>query len=233
MSVAGDTRILREQLEYYGARAGEYDEWWLRQGRYDHGAALNDQWRDEGQSIARALTEFQAAGRVLELACGTGIWTEQLARTAATVVAVDGSSEVLAVNRRRVLSPHVSYVQADLFEWRPTEQFDAVFFSFWLSHVPPERFEDFWRLVERCLAPGGRVFFADSRREPSSTARDHRLPGPEATTLQRRLNDGREYQIYKVFYDAPALTDQLRTLGWDFVIHQTPHYFLYGVGHRA
>ena len=71
----------------------------------------------------------------------------------------NGSPEMLAINAARLRSPLVRYVEADLFQWQTTEQFDTIFFSFWLSHVPPERFEAFWNLVRSCLAPGGRVFF--------------------------------------------------------------------------
>ena len=42
-----------------------------------------------------------------------------------------------------------------------THAFDAVFFGFFLSHVPPSRFEPFWSVVEGLLAPDGRVFFVD------------------------------------------------------------------------
>src|SRR6185503_7172924 len=110
--------------------------------------------------------------------------------------ALDGSPEMLALNAARLRSPRVRYIEADLFQWQPTEQFDTVFFGFWLSHVPAERFEAVWQLVHSCLAPGGRVFFVDSRRDPTSTAIDHRLPESEATLLRRRLNDGREFQVY-------------------------------------
>ena len=34
-----DERLLQEQVDYYRARAGEYDEWFFRTGRYDLGAA--------------------------------------------------------------------------------------------------------------------------------------------------------------------------------------------------
>ena len=122
------------------------------------------------------------------------------------------------------------YIEADIFQWQPAEQFDTIFFSFWLSHVPPGRFTEFWQLVRRCLAPGGRVFFIDSRHEPTSTAVDHRLPDSDTTILRRRLNDGREFQIYKVFYDPADLTARLAELGWQFDIRQTGHYFLYGAG---
>ena len=232
MTTTEDQTLLREQLDYYRARAAEYDQWWLRQGRYDRGIDLNTQWFDEAASVLSALTAFRPEGRVLEFACGTGIWSEQLLRFASHLTLLDGSPEMLSIATARLRSPKVRAIEADLFEWQPIEQFDSVFFGFWLSHVPPERFADFWRLVSRCLAPNGRVFFVDSRYDQTSTAVDHRLPEPDATVLRRRLDDGREYQIYKVFYDSAELASRLRGLGWQVDIRQTDHYFLYGSGHR-
>jgi demethylmenaquinone methyltransferase/2-methoxy-6-polyprenyl-1,4-benzoquinol methylase len=225
-----EASLIRQQLEYYRSRAGEYDEWWLRRGRCDRGEELNKQWFAEAAAVSSALAEFRPTGRVLELACGTGIWTEQLVRFASQLTALDWSPEVLAINRDRLRSTKVHYIEADLFEWRPTEQFDTIFFGFWLSHVPPERFAEFWALVRTCLAPGGRVFFVDSRYDQTSTAKDHRLPTPDATVLSRLLNDGREYKIYKVFYEPAKLTVCLKELGWEFDIRQTSHYFIYGLG---
>lgn len=37
-------RFLAEQIAYYGARASEYDEWFLRQGRYDRGDENRRLW---------------------------------------------------------------------------------------------------------------------------------------------------------------------------------------------
>jgi SAM-dependent methyltransferase len=221
---------LGEQLEYYRARSAEYDQWWLRQGRYDRGAALNAQWFEEAASVSSALAAFRPTGRVLELACGTGIWSEQLLPFASRLTLLDGSPEMLKIAAARLRAPEVRTIEADLFQWQPAGQFDVVFFGFWLSHVPPERFAGFWQLVRRCLAPGGRVFFVDSRYDHTSTALDHHLPEPEATVVRRRLNDGREYQIVKVFYDPSELTSRLYRLGWRCEIRETEHYFLYGYG---
>ena len=232
MTETESSTVLRQQLDYYRARATEYDQWWLRQGRYDRGAVLNAQWFADAAVIASALSSFRPRGRVLDLACGTGIWSQQLLPFASNLTALDASPEMLAINAARLRSPLVRYLEADLFQWRPSEQFNTVFFGFWLSHVPPERFAEFWQLVRTCLAPDGRLFFVDSRREPTSTAVDHRLPGPEATVVRRRLNDGRDFQIYKVFYDPCNLTERLSGLGWRFNIRQTDHYFIYGSGHR-
>jgi demethylmenaquinone methyltransferase/2-methoxy-6-polyprenyl-1,4-benzoquinol methylase len=221
--------LLHEQLAYYRARAGEYDEWFLRQGRYDRGPALNGQWFAEVEAVAVALDAFDPAGRVLELAGGTGLWTQRLVQTAAGVTVVDASPEMLALNRERV-GEQVRHIQADLFDWRPDATYDVVFFSFWLSHVPPDRFDSFWDLVRACLAPGGRFFFIDSLYNEAATATDHRLEGPEALTLTRRLNDGREYRIVKIHYQPEALAAQLADLGWHATVHATANHFLYGFG---
>lgn len=219
---------LQEQLEYYRARAGEYDQWWLREGRYDRGPEFNAKWRAEATEVSRALTDFRPEGEVLEIACGTGIWTEQLLPFATRLTALDGSPEVLAINAARLGSDKVRYVEADVFKWQPDRKFDVVFFSFWLSHVPPDCFEEFWKLVCDCLAPGGRVFFVDSLRDPNSMATDHRLPGEDSIVSLRRLNDGREYQVYKVFHDPGVLAEKLKESGWQAEVRATGSYFLHG-----
>jgi 2-polyprenyl-3-methyl-5-hydroxy-6-metoxy-1,4-benzoquinol methylase len=147
--------LLREQIEYYRARAGEYDEWFFRQGRYDRGPDHRAQWLGEIALVEEALRATLPRGRVLELACGTGLWTRPLARWHEQVVAVDISPEAIAINRDRVNSPRVDYVVADLFDWLPLKtSFDAVFLGFWLSHVPPSRFDELWAMVGAALKPG-------------------------------------------------------------------------------
>jgi ubiquinone/menaquinone biosynthesis C-methylase UbiE len=161
-----DEVLLEGQLAYYRARAGEYDEWFLRTGRYDRGPEWNRRWFSELEQVRRELRVFGPAGEVLELACGTGLWTVELARHAASITAVDASPEVLEINRSRLREAGsetpVRHVLADLFDWSPQKTYDVVFFGFWLSHVPPARFAAFWELVRSALGPGGRVFFVDS-----------------------------------------------------------------------
>jgi 2-polyprenyl-3-methyl-5-hydroxy-6-metoxy-1,4-benzoquinol methylase len=222
-----DDRILREQLEYYRARAGEYDEWFLRQGRYDHGPEHRVAWFGEVALLEASLHQELQSGEVLELACGTGLWTQHLVRQHSRVVAIDSSQEAIAINRRRVQSNVVEYIAADLFTWQPTTRFDAVFFSFWLSHVPPNEFERFWAKVGASLKPKGQVFFIDSQLEQTSTARDH-ASIDQSGIVQRRLNDGREYTIVKIFYEPATLERQLSSLGWNGWIRSSGRFFLYG-----
>jgi ubiquinone/menaquinone biosynthesis C-methylase UbiE len=222
-------RLLEEQADYYRERAPEYDDWWLRRGRYDHGPDANARWVADASLLEVALDRFKPEGDVLELACGTGLWTRRLVTSAHSILGVDGSSEMLELNRARLgVDPRVEYLQADLFEWEPNRLFDVCFFSFWLSHVPAERFATFWEKVGRALAPEGRVFFLDSSRSDLASAVDHRLPARSEQTMLRRLADGREYQIVKRFYEPDLLRQQLAELGWSAEIHTTPEFFLYG-----
>jgi len=77
------------------------------------------------------------------------------------------------------------------------------------------------------------VSFLDSRYSETSTAADHRLEGEDATTTLRRLNDGREFRIVKVFYHPDDLTARLSALGWGVTVRTTPNHFLYGSGAPA
>lgn len=219
-------------VAYYRARAAEYDEWWYRQGRFDMGAALNARWFAEAAEVGAALDDLAMTGDVLELAPGTGIWTERLLRTAASVTAVDASPEMAAINQAKVADDRVRYIIADLFIWRPDRQYDGVAFGHWISHVPLERLDGFLATVAAALRPGGKVFFVDGRREPTTTARDHRLPDVGVQTMRRLLNDGRAYEIVKNFYDPAALAAQCAAAGLDVAVRETATYFLYGVGRK-
>jgi demethylmenaquinone methyltransferase/2-methoxy-6-polyprenyl-1,4-benzoquinol methylase len=225
--------VLTEQLDYYRARALEYDKWWLREGRFDRGPDANTRWSAETGELERVLERFDARGDVLELACGTGLWTRHLVAHADRVTAVDAAPEVLAINQARVGDDRVRYIEADLFQWTPDTRYDACVFAFWLSHVPEDRFAAFWAMVARALKPGGRVLFIDSARTERSTAADHVLPSGGDDTMTRRLDDGREFHIVKRFYDPAVLERRLGELGWQASVGATPEFFIHGTAQQA
>ena len=222
-----DKELIDQQLAYYRARAPEYDQWFLRQGRYDRGPEHRAEWFREVSTIDTALRPIVEQKSIVEFACGTGLWTERLARAGARVLAVDAAPEAIAINRERLGSPKVEYCVADIFSWTPQRTFDVVFFSFWLSHVPSARFDEFWTTVRRAIKLGGTAFFIDSLLEQSSTATDHDPPGTSGVAL-RRLNDGRKFQIVKVFYEPAVLEHRLSERGWRGWVRSAGKFFLYG-----
>src|SRR5690242_21383883 len=92
--------VLAQQKRYYAERAPEYDDWWLRRGRYELEPDALARWQADAAEAEVVLGELAPLGDVLELAAGTGIWTRKLVRLADRVVAVDANPETLALNTR-------------------------------------------------------------------------------------------------------------------------------------
>jgi len=209
------------QIRYYDLRAPEY---------LDPLAPPDRPVRDVfSPTTARILIdELAPRGEVLELACGPGGFTAELARHSSTVTAIDASEQMLARNRVEVDRPNVRYIHANLFEWRPGSRYDVVFFGFWLSHVPPSLFDDFWRLVGSCLRDDGRVAFIDE--DDRGTANDDLRTVDGLPLARRTLADGREFDVIKVFWNPDDLAPRLRSLGWRFNIKRVDEPFMYGVG---
>jgi 2-polyprenyl-3-methyl-5-hydroxy-6-metoxy-1,4-benzoquinol methylase len=220
--------LLQEQIRYYRDRASEYDEWFLRQERYDRGEEHRQRWFNEVSEVENALQVAAPSGDILELACGTGLWTRHLASLATHLIAVDAAPEAIALNRQRVGSANVEYIVADLFDWNCDRRFDLVFFGFWLSHVPKEHFAPFWQMVKTALKPNGKVFFVDSLFTQESTAQNHAALHHQGYS-ERKLNDGRTYNIVKVFYEPTQLQESLQSLGWVGHVYRTKNYFFYGL----
>jgi demethylmenaquinone methyltransferase/2-methoxy-6-polyprenyl-1,4-benzoquinol methylase len=224
MQIPDPELLLDEQLAYYRAMAPDYDE-----------AARRDPNELERPELESALAQFGPTGDVLELAGGTGQWTASLASYTTRLTVVDASEETLAINRAKsaAAARPVDYVLADIFDWQPARRYDVVFFSFWLSHVPPGRFEAFWQLVDRALRPGGRVFFIDSALSRSHPLDHLRRDDPGPGISLRQLDDGREFNIVKVFWPPAALERRLAALGFDIAVRKTANqYCLYGQGGR-
>jgi 2-polyprenyl-3-methyl-5-hydroxy-6-metoxy-1,4-benzoquinol methylase len=222
-----DELLLEQQVAYYRARAGEYDQWFRREARYDRGPEHRAEWFGQIETVRQALSAEIKDLDVLEFACGTGLWTEQLARENRQVFAVDASPEAIAINQSRVHADNVAYAIADVFSWTPPRLYDAVFFAFWLSHVPPRRFESFWSTVRSALKPSGRVFFVDSLLEQTSTAKDHHAID-DSGVVRRKLNDGREFDIIKVFYTPEQLENRLAEFGWSGWVQSSGKFFFFG-----
>jgi SAM-dependent methyltransferase len=193
--------LLAEQLAYYRARAPDYDL-----------AYLGKRWD-------RCLDELPIGGHVLELACGTGHWTPLLAARARSVTAVDAAPEMLTLARRRAGDLPVKFVHADVFGWRPPRRWDTVFFGFWLTHVPPARFAAFWSRVAAALAPGGRVGFVDDSED--GLMEERVLPDQATPTVWRRLRDGSDHRVVKVYYSPAELEARLAELGWTASVHES------------
>jgi SAM-dependent methyltransferase len=226
--------ILAEQLCYYRDGAEQYDE---------ANRSLLVAQDDDGRSRRagrRAALRALVSGRghsVLELAGGTGLYTEPLARLARRLTVVDASPEGLALNRRRTAHlGTVTFVEADIFDWQPRERYDVVVFAFWLSHVPQSLFAPFWSLVDACLVEAGTVVVIDARAPASDSPAtgkasffsEDQLVGSVSV---RYLADGAAHRIVRVLWDPDELAAKLGALGWEAVFDDS--HWLVGRVSRA
>jgi SAM-dependent methyltransferase len=216
----GLDELLAEQQRYYRARAPTYAKEALVPLSGDQAAELE---RDLGEAL-----DAHFRGDVLELACGPGTWTGLLAKRAARVTAIDGAPEMLEVAAASAPGANVSFELADLFSWRPARRYDAVFFGFFLSHVPEERFASFWEVVGDALAPGGHVVFVDD----AYRAPEELTYGPESPMIVRHHEGGERYRIVKMAHTSAGLEARLAGLGWSFAMRDHGPFF-WGLGTRS
>lgn len=201
-------QTLEEQVAYYRARAPEYRH-------------ISPRANDALSLVRRNLLRIGRVSRILELASGTGVWTQELLELGDTVTAVDASPEMIAINKQRVADPRVAYEQADLFDWEPQDGYDLVFFAFWLSHVPEDRLQPFLRMVRRAVRPGGHLFIVDQ----CDDLPDHPPPEREGQLEMRRLSDGRVFSVVKVYYHPALLARAVQGLGFDAAAERVGAFF--------
>ena len=224
--VAAD--IGAEMLAYYEARAPEYDDWYLRRGRYARGPIHDTAWNAELDVAGRWLDGLPIAGEIVELAAGTGWWSPLLA-SKGELSLYDAAPAPLERARERLVAHHLRAHLHLRDAWAaPDRGVDAVFTGFWLSHVRRERLATFLDIVRRWLKPGGTFAFIDSLPDPQSGAADHPVPADDLAV--RRLDDGRQFTVVKVYYEPDELEAALAAAGFSAAeVTTTGRFFLTGV----
>jgi SAM-dependent methyltransferase len=119
------------------------------------------------------------ARSVLDLGCGTGIFSVALAVRGAEVVGVDPAAAMLDIARNRAGGAAVTWVQAPSEELDLGRQFDAIVMTghAFQTLLTPAARAACLATIARHLAPGGRFFF-DSR---NPEAREWESWGADAT----------------------------------------------------
>lgn len=190
--------ILNEQIEYYRARAQEYD------------ASITEatDLLLPGRGLLLNLGQFDS---ILELACGTGIWTETLLQMGNEVTVVDAAPEMLDIARKKLGEERIKYQLADLFQWEPAQRYEMVFFANWLSHVPPEALDGFLGKVKQAIRLGGQIAMIDQYLPSDS---DRRVAKDDIYAT-RPIEDGRRFTIVKAFYEVEYLRNKFESLGFE------------------
>ena len=99
------------------------------------------------------LLDPQPGERILDLGCGTGHLTAEIAKSGAAVVGVDSSADMVRVAGQNF--PDITFLQADARKLSFDEPFDAIFSNAVLHWI--KEAEDVLYSITGCLKPGGRI----------------------------------------------------------------------------
>ena len=206
------------QLEhYYDRRAGEYEKIYQKPER-----------QHELEWLRHRIPELLRDRTVLEIACGTGYWTQFIARTARKVNALDINESVLEIAREKPIPrSRVEFLRADAITLQGAPgDCDAAFAGFWWSHVKKSELARFVASLGGKLRPGSLVLMLDNTyAEGSSTPVSRR--DVEGNTYQtRRLANGEEYEVLKNFPTAGELADAIRPIAAEAHMEALQYYWL-------
>lgn len=174
---------------YYAARAAYYDAVYLKPERAKDICFLRSH-----------LAERLAGHAVLEVACGTGYWTQHIAPVAARMTATDGTAEPLEFARQRPGTAEVRFTLADAYALpKSLGRFDAAFAGLWFSHVPIAARPAFIRSLHARLNPGARVLLLDNNEVQLNDFPIAESDAEGNTYQQRMLRDSSVHRVLKNF----------------------------------
>jgi demethylmenaquinone methyltransferase/2-methoxy-6-polyprenyl-1,4-benzoquinol methylase len=206
------------QLEtYYAKRAGEYERIYEKAERQDELAWLRER-----------LPKLFAGRRVLEIACGTGYWTQFIAKAAAHVTACDINEPVLEIAREKPIAPgRVRFVKADAFAPEGVCQgCDAAFAGFWWSHMRKSDLARWLAGLAKALPSGSLVAMLDNRYVEGSSTPVSRRDAEGNSYQVRALLSGETHEVLKNFPTASDLADAVRPFAAEAHLEETQYYWL-------
>ena len=164
-------RLPPEQIDYAAVK-----RYWLTAGRggadtagymaHVQGLPLDAVYvrlRSETRAVANWLSEVPSSGRILDLGCGAGTWSELFARRYRSVVAVEQSASMLQAAKQRLAGiDTVEFLQCDVRTTLPDGPFDLVFLGGLLMYLGDGDARSLLvRLSER-LGPGGSIILRET-----------------------------------------------------------------------
>jgi cyclopropane fatty-acyl-phospholipid synthase-like methyltransferase len=172
--------------------------------KYDQDYATAEQQSDLAE-LHKRVSEVLAGHRVLELACGTGHWTEQYAASAESVLATDINSAMLEQVKAKGLPDNVQFRLMDAFDPDIQGGFTACFAGFWWSHVKREEQEYLLAMLRKKLGKDVLLVLLDDCHVESDSTTIARTDLEGNTFQLRTLPNGERYEVLKNYPTDSAL----------------------------
>ena len=194
--------------DYYRERATVYDEFYQVGRRKDDLAELKA-W----------LVEHVQGLTILEVAAGTGYWTELAAPVAMAITATDYNPETLAIAAQRRLGPHVTLIAADAYRLPEFQNyFDIGMAMLWWSHVEKQRREEFLTHFASRLRPGSLILMMDQFYVEGVSNPISRKDEWNNLYTVRTLPNGASYEIVKNYPNDEELHESFSDICEDILV---------------
>ncbi len=208
----------QDMIKYYEERATEYD--------------LVYQIPEEQPDLQKATNLFQeivAGKNVVEIACGTGFWTEAMAQTAHSVYATDINQRVIHIAQQRQVHKNISYHVLDMHQIQTDKKWDILFGGFIWSHLLLQEIPGFLQKLHSIINRDGMFIFIDSKQKENSVhdAKNIHRTDKFGNTFQcRTLLNGTQHEVVKNFPSSAFLKEQFSKIGYDIQFVQLDYYWI-------
>jgi SAM-dependent methyltransferase len=213
-----DPRSTSPHLEtYYAKRAREYEQVYEKPERQHELAWLRER-----------IPRLFKGRSVLEVACGTGYWTQYIAPAAHRVYAGDINESVLEIAREKRIAPgKVTFMKADAItlEGAPPGC-NAAFAGFWWSHVKKSGVRQFVANLAARLEPGAVVGILDNSWAHGSSTPISRTDAEGNTYQMRTLANGEPFEVLKNYPTAAELGEAVRPVAREAHLESLTYYWL-------
>ena len=209
--------------DYYRSRAPEYERF------YQNPARQNDLAR-----LRAWLIDYVRGRTILEVAAGTGYWTEVAAPVCNAITATDSVTETLAVAAKRRLGRHVDVLAADAYDLPQfASKFDVGMAHLWWSHVEKQRQLEFLSQFMGCLKPDALVLMIDQVYVEGICPPASRHDEWHNRYELRELQNGAMYEIVKNYPSNEELLGSFAQFGEDIRIMRLSHFWALSARNRA
>jgi trans-aconitate methyltransferase len=203
-------------VAYYAKRASTYEEIYQRPER-----------QDELLTLQVRVQELMEGHDVLELACGTGFWTEQIAASAKSVYATDINPEMIALAKTKKLpAGKATFALADINTFQPERPFTACFLGFWWSHVGRQDQVRFIAQLREKLGKDILLVMIDNGYVEEQSTPIARTDADGNTYQFRTLPNGERYEVMKNFPTDSGLRKKLAPITRELRILRLEYYWL-------
>ncbi len=206
--------VYEDMMEYYNERAGEYDEIYEGKGP---ASFTTEKYIEDVKNLAK-FTEKFGYGHIIDIGCGSGYWMQNYYKKCSSFTFLDQSKNMLQLCKMRTeqykIDDKCKFINDDIFKHKflEDEKFDCAAAGFLVGHFPKVYEEYFFNVLKKILNKGSKILIIEN------TWNDKRAKKQNKEDIAvRNLDDGREFKIYKKYYNQYELDDTVKKYGFKII----------------